>query len=424
MEQLVDTWLHAATQDAFILRASAGLDHCITIASSNYSWTLVLANDAVQVEKDGSAATRPTVEIRANDQTWEKLLTAETVEPGWQGFGAIKRFNSAFSITGEDFVIAQCLPILERLIELTYGHLPIIPAPAVELDPTQIHGNYSVIKTASSGEHLVYWESAGKGAPVLFLHTAGADARQYRHQLSDVALASDRTLFAFDMPGHGRSDMPQDWVDGKPYELSLVKYLEVCAAFIEQVIGEPVVVAGCSMGAAMSLVIAARRPDLVKGVIALEAPWRSPGRKSPLLRDARVNPSLHNPAYVRGMMGPQAPRRYREEACWIYSQAGFGVYAGDLGFYSEQFDGEVIGAELQDTPIPIQLLTGEYDYSASPENTQILARLINTAEFKSMPGLGHFPMIEHPLFFRPYLMEALNRIDERNAQRFEESCQA
>ena len=174
----------------------------------------------------------------------------------------------------------------------------------------------------------------------------------------------------------------------------------------------------------MSLVIAARRPDLVKGVIALEAPWRSPGRKSPLLRDARVNPSLHNPAYVRGMMGPQAPRRYREEACWIYSQAGFGVYAGDLGFYSEQFDGEVIGAELQDTPIPIQLLTGEYDYSASPENTQILARLINTAEFKSMPGLGHFPMIEHPLFFRPYLMEALNRIDERNAQRFEESCQA
>ncbi|WP_257603874.1 alpha/beta fold hydrolase [Pseudomonas tolaasii] len=124
------------------------------------------------------------------------------------------------------------------------------------------------------------------------------------------------------------------------------------------------------------------------------------------------------------MMGPHAPRRYREEACWIYSRAGFGVYAGDLGFYSEQFDGEVIGAELRDTPIPIQLLTGEYDYSASPENTQILTALISNAEFKSMPGLGHFPMIEHPLFFRPYLVEALHRIDERNARRCVEQLQA
>ncbi|MBW1245505.1 alpha/beta hydrolase [Pseudomonas tolaasii] len=304
MELLVDTWLRAATQDSFILRAAAGLDHQTTISSSSSSWKLVLANDVAQVERNSTSTARPTVEISASDDKWEQLLTAETVVPGWQGFGAIKRFNEAFTITADDLVIAQCLPILERLIELTYGHLPTIPAPAVDLDPTQVHGNYSVIKTAYFGENLVYWEPAGRGTPVLFLRTAGANARQYRHQLSDVALAFDRSMFAFDMPGHGHSDMPENWADGKPYELSLEKYLEVCSAFIEQVIGEPVVVVSCSIGAAMFLVIAARQPDLVKCVIALEAPWRSPGRKSTLLRDARVNPSLQQPCLCAGHDGP------------------------------------------------------------------------------------------------------------------------
>jgi pimeloyl-ACP methyl ester carboxylesterase len=228
--------------------------------------------------------------------------------------------------------------------------------------------------------------------------------------MSDVEVASEWSMYAFDMPGHGRSSMPTCWAEGAAYSLSLDEYLETCSAFIEQVVGGPAVIMGCSMGAAMSLVLAARRPDLVLGVIALEAPWRAPGRKSPLLADARINASLHNPAYVRGLMGPNSPRQFREQACWIYSQAGFGVYAGDLGFYSEQFDGELIGTELKGTPIPIVLLTGEFDYSASPDNTRILAQLIETADFREMRGLGHFPMIEHPLFFRGYWVHSLDRI--------------
>ena len=34
-------------------------------------------------------------------------------------------------------------------------------------------------------EHRVYVEEAGKGLPLLCLHTAGADSRQYRHLLND-----------------------------------------------------------------------------------------------------------------------------------------------------------------------------------------------------------------------------------------------
>ena len=37
-------------------------------------------------------------------------------------------------------------------------------------------------------EHRVYVEEAGKGLPLLCLHTAGADSRQFRHLLNDAAV--------------------------------------------------------------------------------------------------------------------------------------------------------------------------------------------------------------------------------------------
>ncbi|WP_235181273.1 alpha/beta fold hydrolase [Bordetella bronchiseptica] len=187
-------------------------------------------------------------------------------------------------------------------------------------------------------------------------------------------------------------------------------YLDACVQFLEQVVKAPAIVMGCSMGAAMSLVLGARRPDLVAGVIALEAPWRAPGRRSPLLADARVNAGLHNPSYVRALLSPTSPQAYRDEACWIYSQAGFGIYSGDLGFYSNEFDGELVGRELARTDVPVYLLTGSYDYSASPDNTRKLAALVPQAEFHEMADLGHFPMSENPDGFRPYWLGALARL--------------
>jgi pimeloyl-ACP methyl ester carboxylesterase len=410
MSEQIEVWLRQCAADAFVHRASAGLFHQILVRATSGAWALKLDGQALSVG-DASIPHNPNfVSIQANDKTWSQLLGGGDVQANWQGFGAISRLNRAFDIEGTDLAIAQCLPVLERMIELAHGEKAPLGAALAPLDPTQIRGAYSHLSLTNGTRPLVYFEQVGEGIPLVMLHTAGADSRQYHYQMSDVDIAVEWGMYAFDMPGHGRSSMPTGWVEGKAYSLSLDDYLDTCSAFIEQVVGGPAVIMGCSMGAAMSLVLAARRPDLVLGIIALEAPWRAPGRKSPLLADARINASLHNPGYVRGLMGPNSPRHFREEACWIYSQAGFGVYAGDLGFYSEQFDGEVIGTELRGTTIPIQLLTGEFDYSASPDNTRILAQLIETADFKEMKGLGHFPMIEDPGFFRGYWVDALDRI--------------
>ena len=56
--------------------------------------------------------------------------------------------------------------------------------------------------------HRLYVEEAGQGIPLLCLHTAGSDARQYRAVLNDARVTKNFRVIAFDMPWHGKSSPP------------------------------------------------------------------------------------------------------------------------------------------------------------------------------------------------------------------------
>ncbi|MHA1528881.1 MAG: alpha/beta fold hydrolase, partial [Alphaproteobacteria bacterium] len=59
--------------------------------------------------------------------------------------------------------------------------------------------------------HRLYWEEAGSGIPLLCLHTAGADGRQFRELLNDPAITDRFRVVVFDMPWHGKSSPPEGW---------------------------------------------------------------------------------------------------------------------------------------------------------------------------------------------------------------------
>jgi Predicted hydrolases or acyltransferases (alpha/beta hydrolase superfamily) len=256
----------------------------------------------------------------------------------------------------------------------------------------------------------VYADRAGRGdMPLVFLHTAGADARQFQAQMADTALAADYALHAMDLPFHGRSLPALDW-DGAPYVLTADRYAGWVIAYLEQVVGAPAILAGCSMGAAITLEIAARRPDLLIGALAIEPPYQSKGRVNRGQNDVAVHAGLHNGAFVRGLMAPTSPESYRRRASWIYAQGAPGVYQADLGFYSLEFDGAVTAPRIDAQALPVVLLCGRYDYSATPEDGATLAALMPGASQIILPDLGHFPMTEHPDLFAAPLDKALETI--------------
>jgi pimeloyl-ACP methyl ester carboxylesterase len=74
--------------------------------------------------------------------------------------------------------------------------------------------------------HRIYVEEAGEGTPLLCLHTAGADGRQYRALMNDRRITVRHRVVAFDMPWHGKSSPPAGWHD-EEYQLTSARYTDM-----------------------------------------------------------------------------------------------------------------------------------------------------------------------------------------------------
>ena len=85
------------------------------------------------------------------------------------------------------------------------------------------------------------------------------------------------------------------------------------------------------------------------------------------------------------------------------------MYEGDIHFYSSDHDVREAIRHIDTKACPVFLLSGEYDYSATPEMTRAAAQAIPGAEFILMTEIGHFPMAENPERFKRYLMPILAR---------------
>ena len=402
--------LRAALRDPEVRLAQAGLAERIAFLAGGISVGLVPGESAWSVLEPAPADC--SVVLEADADVWDRALDAAP-PPGFHSVTALRR-SGHLAVAGDPLAFARALHLLERVLELVRapsGPTPVQPArTGVERDLGQIEGRYHRVSTGAETATL-YAERAGAGIPVLMLHTAGADSRQYQALLADVGLAHRWRMHAFDLPMHGRSAPPDGW-DGGRWVLTQALYLGWCAAFLEQVVRAPAVIVGCSMGAGMALVLAAERPHLVEAVVALEAPFRARGRRSSYLTHAAVNASAHNPSYVRGLMSPAAAGSARRAATWIYGQGALGVYEGDLAFY-EEFDGASVAPRIDGARCPVTFFTGAYDYSAPPAEAERLAALIPGSTVDVMPGLGHFPMIEDPDRLLAHLTPVLDRLAGR-----------
>ena len=265
-------------------------------------------------------------------------------------------------------------------------------------------------------DHRVYFEEAGEGIPLICLHTAGADGRQYRAILNDAEITKHFRVLAFDLPWHGKSSPPAGWQD-EVYTLTTDKYVATVMAFAEALELDRPVVMGCSIGGRAVLHLALRHASSFRAAIGLQSALFSESSLGPEMAETEYlhRPDVHggeaSASAVEGLIGPGAPVADRWETLWHYMQGGPGVFAGDLYYYF--VDGDMrngVIAGLDTDTCPLYLLTGEYDFSASPEMTAEVARQVPGAKFQIMSDLGHFPMSENPEQFKTYLKPVLAEI--------------
>jgi pimeloyl-ACP methyl ester carboxylesterase len=349
--------------------------------------------------------------IRASGQTWKRFWEAAPA-PGYHDLFALSR-NGLARIEGDLVPFMTHLryiqDVLTTLRERDQKPEESAAAPATAtIEP--IVGRYLRLSFMDR-PHRIYFEEAGQGIPLVCLHTAGADGRQYRHLLNDEAVTSHYRVIAFDMPWHGKSLPPPGW-QREEYRLTTRAYTDLILTVCRALGLERPVVLGCSIGGKIVLNLAIEHPDRFRALIGVESADYQP----PWYDDTTWlhRPDIHGGelagAMMSGLIAPQSPEETRWDTLWGYMQGGPGVFKGDLHFY--RVDGDLRDrVSLIDTRrCPLYLLTGEYDFSCQPDDTRRTAAKIPGAHVTIMKEIGHFPMSEHPAQFRRYLLPLLEAI--------------
>ncbi|MGA2956284.1 MAG: alpha/beta hydrolase [Thermodesulfobacteriota bacterium] len=272
-----------------------------------------------------------------------------------------------------------------------------------------IIGRY--IRVSVMGEDCrIYFEEAGQGIPLVCLHTAGADTRQFRHLMGDDAVTKNFRVIAFDLPWHGKSYPPIGW-EKYEYRLTTERYVATIRGFCAALGLQRPVALGCSIGGRIVLQLAHAHGAEFRALIGLEsADFQQPWYDTSWLHRADVHGGEVCAALISGLVAPQSPEEHRHETLWQYMQSGPGVFRGDLYFYRVDADlrGKLSG--INTDLCPLYLLTGEYDFSCTPEDTLRTASTIPGVKVTIMKEVGHFPMSENPAQFRKYVTPVLEEI--------------
>lgn len=403
---VINDWLAKCEndQELQILIGSHSFAFLLKTDDQKLLWSVT--NQSVRVEDKITIDHIWDFSVNIPKEAWQKYLSP-VAPPFHNTLQAMVAKVEGVAIEGNRTKWAQSIGVIERILYLARESESQPVDGESNFAPKTIKGYY-VQLNVNDEKYVTYYEEAGQGQPVIFLHTAGSDSRQYKHLLGNIELQKKWHMFAFDLPYHGRSEPPVGWWK-KPYRLTTELYTKWILEFmrVANLYDKKPIISGSSMGGAIVLYLADKYGELFKGVISLEGGFGTVGRKVSWTFHPEVHAGQFLTSWVGGLMSPESPEYYRRLVLWEYAQGGPGVYQGDTHFYSHDFP--EVSKTIGKTKCPLWILCGEYDYSCTLEMSEEAAKRMG-GTFVKMERMGHFPMSENPngflRFFKPVLEQA------------------
>ncbi|KAL1600531.1 hypothetical protein SLS60_006917 [Paraconiothyrium brasiliense] len=386
---------------------SSGSDNTILIEVSNGS-----AKATTGSAKDGLFT------LSALPEQWEQFFKEVPVAPyqSYWGMFGMNIKQKGIEVQGDETEFAHWTHVWRRVLELAHDAQCGPMKEDTQPEPTQdyLTGKYVYLEAPVWGKSKVFYEYSGEGKQaIVFLHTAGSDSRQYHGVMNDSRMRSRCTMYAFDLPGHGRSFPPQKELPGA-HTNTEDSYVGIIAAFVKTLGLRRPIICGASMAGQVCLAVAIRHKEVgAIGTIPLQGSEYLNMERQWHDRSPYVNQSLFNPEWVYGC----SSLRCKPFSSYlpILADNHRQIFHGDLDFYFGGWDGRSRVANIDTNTCPVFMLTGEYDWSNTPEMSQKTADKIPGAKHKAMPELGHFPATENPQKFVPHLIEAIEHIQKVRA---------
>lgn len=233
-------------------------------------------------------------------------------------------------------------------------------------------------------------------------------------------LLTDRVrLLAVDLAGHGRTPP----VDGRRATVKANRRL--LDRFIREVVGEPVVLMGNSMGGAISLMQAATSPDVVSGLVLVDPALPRPVLSPIDPRVAATFTAMSLPGVGEAVLRRRRRRRTPAQqvndtlllCCVDITRVPVDVVTLGVSLTEERFatnndPGELLDAarslvrmltfprtfrrEMDAIRVPVLFLHGDHDRLVSIKAAQAIADAHPSWRFEIARGIGHVPQLEAP----------------------------
>lgn len=282
--------------------------------------------------------------------------------------------------------------------------LPQWPGETLEVGDQSVH-----VRRARPG-----LDAAGSAAPTVLVHGLGGSATNWTDLMG--LLRHELDLVAVDLPGFGWSPPPVS------RDYSLNGHAQVIADAIQAVADGPVHLVGNSLGGAVTTLVAAQRPDLVR-TLTLVAP------ALPVLRPRSTN--AHLPALAAPWVGQRLARRLGRYPVEQRVRATIALCFADPSRVPPQrvaeaiaeasrrahldYDGDAVLSSLRglltsyfgrgpaslwraaaQVQAPTLLIYGQRDRLVDPRSAVRASRTFPNSRLLVIPDAGHLAQVEHP----------------------------
>jgi hypothetical protein len=300
------------------------------IASKGGEAIIVHVDSGSRTKVTTGPADKPDFTLSAHGEQWQKFFDADPKAP-YQSFVGLQGMNikqEGVGVSGDHVRFAQYGHLATRLLELLreglHGPMPQEEQP----EPTEDHitGRYVYVDCPVWGRTKIFYETAGDGPiPIVFLHTAGSDSRQYHGVMNDERMRQKCTMIAFDLPAHGRSFPGKHYLPGN-HTNNEEAYVGTIREVVKTLELQKPIICGASMAGQVCVAVAIRAEEVgAGGTIPLQGcdfltMDRQFNDKSPV-----CNQALFNPDWIYGMMSPKAPWENRNLIWHMYSGQAYGL---------------------------------------------------------------------------------------------------
>ncbi len=241
-----------------------------------------------------------------------------------------------------------------------------------------------------NSSHLHYRRTEEKGAPVVvFANSLGTDLRIWDGVLEQ--LGETVQSLCYDKRGHGLSDAPS-----APYTID--DHISDLTGLLEREKIQNAVICGVSVGGMIALGLAARKPEVVRGLVLCDTAHKIGSNELWNQRIAQIQQhgieGIADPVIERWFS--EAFRRTQREAvaAWRNMLVRTSV-DGYIGTCTALRDADLTIA-AQNLDLPVCCLAGSEDGATPPDLVQSMSDLIPASRFQMVDGAGHLPCIEAP----------------------------